>query len=148
MKHLDTLTALAQRTRLLAAEEGEDQRLANAVAFTHLAAYELAAHGFAAIKSTGDDAKHDIKPGFLVGRETREHIRIIANIDTPQQVVVWQELPLAGRDVQHVAPIDPSQNPALQALLAGTAATSAARDKGDKSKGHGAGAGHSTSSKS
>lgn len=134
MTRHDRLMALAQRTGLLRADVDEDQRLANAVAFTHLAAHELNAEGFSPVKATESGDKHGIKPGFLVGRETREHIRIIANVDTPQQLLVWEELPRAGKEIEHAPTLDPAQSPALQAVLAGKAARASKSSKGDSNK--------------
>lgn len=134
MTRLDILSALAQRTGLLRADQDDDQRLANAIAFTHLAAWELRDQGFAAVKSTEPNDVHGIKAGFLVGRETREHLRIIANLETPQQVVVWEELPLAGKDVVYAAPVDPNTNPAIQGALAGDSGSRGSRSS--KSAGH------------
>jgi hypothetical protein len=126
--------ALAQRTNLLRAEQDDDQRYPNAVAFTHLAAHELADEGFAPVKSTDKDDTHGIKAGFLVNRETREHFRIISNLETPNQVVVWEELPRAGKEVEFVAPLDPAQSPALQAALAGKGMPKGKPGKGSGSK--------------
>ncbi len=122
MTRLTRLEALAQRTGLLDATSDAAKRHANAVAFTSLAAFELAAEGFAAVKSRDQGDTDGIKVGVLVGRETREHVRIISNLETDQPVVVWQELPLAGKDVEHVAPIDPSTSPSLQGALTSAAA--------------------------
>lgn len=135
MTRLDRLVALAQRTGLLAPGQDDDQRLANAVAFTNLAAWELREEGFAAIKSTDPKDEHGIKAGFIANRSTGEHFRIISNLDTPNQVVVMEELaPLSvrtefarpgGPHVELAAPTDPSTSPALQGALAGAMSKSA-----------------------
>lgn len=129
MTRLDMLIALAQRTGLLRAGQDDSQRLANAVKFTQLAAYELRGDGFAPLRSRDPKDSHGIVAGELGNPTTRERFRIIANLDTGNQSVVFEELPRlspvrweAKHDEEFAPVIDPTTNAELIAVLNGAPA--------------------------